>query len=52
MSKRSRMSDATAPKLSRREPCREFMVRGTKFEVAEKYGLIKAVGKGAYGVVW
>ena len=24
-----------------REPCREFMVRGTKFEVAEKYGLIK-----------
>lgn len=26
---------------SAREPCREFMVRGTKFEVAEKYGLIK-----------
>jgi hypothetical protein len=24
-----------------REPVREFMVRGTKFEVAEKYGLIK-----------
>jgi len=36
---------------SGREPCREFMVRGTKFEVAEKYQLIKAVGKGAYGVV-
>jgi len=46
--KRARMD---VPKLSKREPCREFMVRGTKFEVAEKYGLIKAVGKGAYGVV-
>jgi hypothetical protein len=28
-------------KPSGREPVREFMVRGTKFEVAEKYGLIK-----------
>jgi serine/threonine protein kinase len=49
--KRSRKSTDSV-KLSRREPCREFMVRGTKFEVADKYGLIKAVGKGAYGVVW
>ena len=34
-----------------REPTREFMVRGTRFQLAEKYALIKAVGKGAYGVV-
>ena len=37
---------ATAPQMAQaasngREPVREFMVRGTKFEVAEKYGLIK-----------
>ena len=36
---------------SGREPVKEFMVRGSRFEVAEQYTLIKAVGKGAYGVV-
>jgi serine/threonine protein kinase len=36
---------------SGREPVKTFVVRGTRFEVAEKYTLIKAVGKGAYGVV-
>jgi mitogen-activated protein kinase 1/3 len=36
---------------SRREPTKTFVVRGTRFEVADKYTLIKAVGKGAYGVV-
>ena len=50
MKKRTRVS--LDVKLKQRERCREFMVRGTKFEVSEKYGLIKAVGKGAYGVVW
>ena len=34
-----------------REPTKSFVVRGTRFEVADKYTLIKAVGKGAYGVV-
>ena len=36
---------------SGRGPVKEFMVRGSRFEVAEQYTLIKAVGKGAYGVV-
>eukprot|EP01043_Picozoa_sp_COSAG02_P064012 COSAG02_NODE_9233_length_2282_cov_2.479615_2_plen_138_part_00 len=36
---------------SGREPTKSFVVRGTRFEVADKYTLIKAVGKGAYGVV-
>ena len=36
---------------SGREPVKEFMVRGSRFEVAELYTLIKAVGKGAYGGV-
>jgi serine/threonine protein kinase len=36
---------------SGRGPTKTFVVRGTRFEVADKYTLIKAVGKGAYGVV-
>ena len=36
---------------SGREPVRTFVVRGSEFEVAQRYSLIKGVGKGAYGVV-
>ena len=34
-----------------REPTRTFRARGSEFEVAQRYSLIKGVGKGAYGVV-
>eukprot|EP01045_Picozoa_sp_COSAG04_P047099 COSAG04_NODE_17410_length_470_cov_0.797844_1_plen_85_part_01 len=33
---------------SGREPVRTFVVRGSEFEVAQRYSLIKGVGKGAY----
>jgi len=29
-----------------------FYVCGTEFHVDKKYALIKAIGQGAYGVVW
>ena len=43
--------DAVPVDTVNREPVRQFVVRGSRFEVASKYTLIKAVGKGAYGVV-
>ena len=43
--------DAVPVSGTNRDPVRQFVVRGSRFEVASKYTLIKAVGKGAYGVV-
>merc|ERR1719230_1335686 len=51
MSSTKMQIDVSPRMVGQREPTREFMVRGTKFCLAEKYALIKAVGKGAYGVV-